>query len=108
MEVAIRQKTISVRMFKDKDTAVLICDEAVKYINDINRRRNQITPSYNEWSQPRAIDIFKYLPRNNCKKCGLPTCMAFATKLVLDEVNLENCPELMPGSENYRLISEML
>lgn len=107
-DVAIHKNTISVRMFKDKDTAALICEEVVKYINDIYRCRDQITPSYKEWSQPRAIDIFKYLPKSNCKKCRQPTCMAFATKLVLDEVNLEDCPELLPDSENYRLISEML
>ncbi|MGB9791199.1 MAG: (Fe-S)-binding protein [Thermacetogeniaceae bacterium] len=106
-DVAIQKNTISVRMFRDKDTAALICKEVVDYINDLYRRKDEITPSYKEWVQPRALDIFKLLPKTNCKKCGEPTCMAFATKLVLERVSLEDCPELKPGSENYRLISEM-
>jgi len=34
--------------------------------------------------------------------------MAFAAKLALDEVSLADCPELVPDSENYIKISEML
>ena len=29
----------------------------------------------------KALDIFKLLPKTNCKKCGCPTCLAFAMKL---------------------------
>ena len=28
-----------------------------------------------------GVEIFKYLPKTNCKKCGHPTCLAFAMKL---------------------------
>lgn len=41
------------------------------------------------------IDIYKLLPRTNCKECGVDNCMAFATKLVNREVTLEQCPPLM-------------
>ncbi|AIS53099.1 hypothetical protein TKV_c19550 [Thermoanaerobacter kivui] len=105
--VAIQGDTISLRPFLDKDVAKEICDECIKYINDIISRKGQITPSYKEWKQPKAIDIFKYLPKSNCKKCGLPTCMSFATKLSLDEVAIDDCPELIPDSENYQKIAEM-
>ncbi len=30
---------------------------------------------------PRPLDIWTLLPQTNCKKCGLPTCLAFAMAL---------------------------
>lgn len=41
-----------------------------------------------------ALEIYKYLPKTNCKKCGLPTCLAFAMKLAAKQANLEQCPEI--------------
>ncbi len=45
-----------------------------------------------------GLQIFKYLPgakklpESNCKKCGFPTCMAFALKLAKKETDIEKCP----------------
>lgn len=45
-----------------------------------------------------GLQIFKYLPaakkaeNSNCKKCGCPTCMAFALKLAKKQVEIESCP----------------
>ena len=45
-----------------------------------------------------AIEIFKHLPGGkkienaNCKKCGFPTCMAFAIKLASKNTQIEKCP----------------
>jgi len=41
------------------------------------------------------IDIYKLLPKTNCKECNQENCMAFATKLVAREVNLEQCIPLL-------------
>ena len=30
---------------------------------------------------PTAIELFKLLPKTNCKDCGQPTCLAFAMLL---------------------------
>jgi len=44
-----------------------------------------------------GLQIFKYLPggkkekESNCKKCGFPTCMAFAMKLAKKEVAIDKC-----------------
>ncbi len=32
------------------------------------------------------IDVYKLLPKTNCKECGQDNCMAFATKIVNREV----------------------
>ena len=39
-----------------------------------------------------GLDIFKLLPKTNCKKCGMPTCLAFAMQLAQKKAKLEDCP----------------
>ncbi len=45
-------------------------------------------------SKPNALEIYKLLPRKNCRKCGV-TCMEFAVKLLKGEAKLEDCPLLL-------------
>ncbi|MHC4524887.1 MAG: acetyl-CoA decarbonylase/synthase complex subunit gamma [Planctomycetota bacterium] len=39
-----------------------------------------------------GLDIFKLLPKTNCKKCGMPTCLAFAMQLAQKRAELDACP----------------
>jgi len=39
-----------------------------------------------------GLDIFKLLPKTNCRECGVPTCMAFAMKLAQKKAELSECP----------------
>jgi acetyl-CoA decarbonylase/synthase complex subunit gamma len=39
-----------------------------------------------------GIEIFKLLPKTNCKECGEPTCLAFAMKLAAGKADLSACP----------------
>ncbi len=39
-----------------------------------------------------GIEIYKLLPKTNCKECGFPTCMAFALKLAAKQAELSACP----------------
>jgi len=41
-----------------------------------------------------GLEIFKLLPKTNCKKCGFPTCLAFAMALAQKKVKLDNCPDV--------------
>jgi acetyl-CoA decarbonylase/synthase complex subunit gamma len=41
-----------------------------------------------------GLEIFKLLPKTNCKKCGKPTCLAFAMQLAQKRANLEDCPDV--------------
>ena len=56
-----------------------------------------------------GLQIFKYLPAGkklenaNCKKCGCPTCMAFALKLAKGNIELDKCPNI---SEELKLLFE--
>lgn len=39
-----------------------------------------------------GMQIYKLLPRKNCKECGFPTCLAFAMKLAQGGTEAEKCP----------------
>jgi acetyl-CoA decarbonylase/synthase complex subunit gamma len=41
-----------------------------------------------------GLEIFKKLPKTNCKDCGFPTCLAFAMQLAAGKVELEKCPHI--------------
>jgi acetyl-CoA decarbonylase/synthase complex subunit gamma len=40
-----------------------------------------------------GLQIFKLLPNTNCKKCGQPTCLAFAMKLAQGKESLDKCED---------------
>ncbi|MFA5054845.1 MAG: acetyl-CoA decarbonylase/synthase complex subunit gamma [Dehalococcoidia bacterium] len=46
-----------------------------------------------------GVQIYKYLPKTNCKDCGFPTCMAFAMKLAGKSVELSLCPHVSEESK---------
>lgn len=41
-----------------------------------------------------ALQIFKLLPKTNCGKCGVPTCLAFAMRLANKQSELSACPDV--------------
>lgn len=41
-----------------------------------------------------GVEIFKLLPKTNCKKCGHPTCLAFAMKLAQRQASIDQCPDV--------------
>ena len=40
------------------------------------------------------LDIFKVLPKTNCRECGEATCLAFATSVIKKYRPLSQCPHL--------------
>ncbi|HKM60800.1 MAG TPA: acetyl-CoA decarbonylase/synthase complex subunit gamma [Candidatus Bathyarchaeia archaeon] len=56
------------------------------------------------------ITIYKLLPKTNCKECGQDNCMAFATKIVNREVELDSCkPLLKPeNAKAYAALNDLL
>jgi acetyl-CoA decarbonylase/synthase complex subunit gamma len=41
-----------------------------------------------------GLEIYKQLPKTNCKDCGFPTCLAFAMKMAGGQVPLDKCPHV--------------
>jgi len=41
-----------------------------------------------------GLEIYKHLPKTNCKDCGAPTCLAFAMSLASGKASLDACPHV--------------
>ena len=56
------------------------------------------------------MEIYKFLPKTNCKKCGKPTCMAFALALLQGQVKIDDCTPLLEPKHKkmYESLKELL
>jgi ArsR family metal-binding transcriptional regulator len=86
---------IAVTKLEDEKEAGEVIEELKEIVNETYANRDHIKPTYTSRSIPRPLDIFKLLPGKNCKECGEPTCLAFALKLINDEVEWRQCPLLL-------------
>ncbi|WP_066635915.1 acetyl-CoA decarbonylase/synthase complex subunit gamma [Desulfolucanica intricata] len=46
-----------------------------------------------------GLDIFKQLPKTNCKECGQPTCLAFAMQIAAGKAGLDQCPHVSDAAK---------
>ena len=88
-------RQIAITKLENENEARAVVEDLKQILNETYERRDQIKPSFTSRPIPRPLDIFKLLPGKNCKECGEPTCMAFALKLVNDEVKSTQCPLLL-------------
>ena len=93
--ISFRPRQIALTKLEDENEATVVMEELKRIVNETYANRDHIKPTYTSRPMPRPLDIFKLLPGKNCKECGEPTCMAFALKLVNDEVELNQCPLLL-------------
>jgi len=47
-----------------------------------------------------GLDIYKLLPKTNCRECGFATCLAFAMQLAKKAVGIDKCPHLSQEAKN--------
>ena len=62
--------------------------------NDTWRRRGEIAPCYERKRLLTPLDVYRLLPKLNCKKCGEATCMAFGVGLMLGSRQTSECSYL--------------
>jgi ArsR family metal-binding transcriptional regulator len=92
---AFRPYEIAIAPVFDDKEAQELSNSIIETVNDIWKQKDKITPNFEGRKPlPKVLDIYKLLPRSNCKKCGFPTCMAFAVELRLDFMKLSLCPYL--------------
>jgi acetyl-CoA decarbonylase/synthase complex subunit gamma len=46
-----------------------------------------------------GLEIFKQLPKTNCKDCGQATCLAFAMALASGKASLDQCPHVSDAAK---------
>jgi ArsR family metal-binding transcriptional regulator len=92
---AFRPHEIQLGMVADPSEAPTIAAEAVAIVNRVWSERESITPSFRERALPTVYDIYKLLPKTNCRECGYATCLACAADIRNGVVPPERCPLLL-------------
>jgi ArsR family metal-binding transcriptional regulator len=92
--------------------------EAKETLEDLKKTINEaivkgVTPVPREKVKVDHAEIFKYLPKTDCRICGEQSCYAFAIRLVGGETNLEKCtpllePKFATSLETMRALQEYL
>ena len=44
-----------------------------------------------------GLDIYKHLPKTNCKECGQPTCIVFASFVIQGVKDAQDCLQITEG-----------
>jgi ArsR family metal-binding transcriptional regulator len=106
---AMRNREMAISNITDKDEAGELVRAIVAKVNAIWEDRDNIEPSYATVEKPKVLDIYKLLPRTNCKQCGVPACMAYAAGLAQGKKCLDDCPPLRDAecAEELELLREM-
>lgn len=93
-QYAFRTMEIRVAGVNEAAQAPEAVRNAVKLVNRVWQERATIKPSFTERKLPTAIDIYRHLPKTNCRQCGYSTCLVFASELRTGKCMLEQCPPL--------------
>lgn len=96
--ITVHARKIAINALRDEDEARKIAEWMIREINAAWDNRDTIEPSYEGTPKPNIVDIVKQLPKTNCRQCGYPTCMVFATLVAEGAKDLTNCPPL--GKDN--------
>lgn len=94
--ISVHDDHIAINALQDADEAEKILQWLQREINDAWERRQEITPCYQAAPRPQVMEILRLLPKTNCKKCGLNSCMVFAALAMEGGMVADDCPELAP------------
>jgi ArsR family metal-binding transcriptional regulator len=99
----------AVALFQDREQALYFVNRLIDFLNDLYARKDSLKLSYKKHEPVPVLDIFRLLPRSNCRECGFPTCIAFAAALSKGDTVIDQCPELNSSTnENAAKLQSML
>jgi ArsR family metal-binding transcriptional regulator len=104
--ITLTSREIAINIGKDEAEAEAILEGLKQEIKAAWERRGEITPSFEVAAQPRIFEIFKLLPRPNCRACGQPTCLGLAVQVSQGAQGLAAFPYL--NGENLEQLREYL
>lgn len=106
---ALRPHEIAVNNIRGRESGLDDVREIVEWLNGVWERRGEIEPDFTARDRPKVLDVYKLLPRTNCKRCGLPSCMGYAGELVAGNKSLDDCEPLLEemSAESRRRLIEM-
>lgn len=92
--ISVSGRRIAINALKDEDEARKIVAWIQREINAAWENRETIQPRYEGAPKVQVIEILKLLPMTNCRQCGAPTCMVFATQVADGAKTAADCPPM--------------
>jgi ArsR family metal-binding transcriptional regulator len=92
--LTVHGRKIAVNALRDEAEAHSILKWIKDEINGAWENRERIVPKYEGAKKAHPLEIYKLLPRTNCKACGQPTCMAFSALAASGVKGAEDCTAL--------------
>jgi len=84
---------------ESREQAKEVIDRLVKLVNDTWEKRGELIPDTHTHENLQPLELFRLLPRTNCKECGEASCFNFALKLAAGQVELPSCKPLFREQE---------
>jgi ArsR family metal-binding transcriptional regulator len=92
--IVLRPRQVAVAGLQDEDDARQVLAWLVEKINRTWEHRAEIEPNDQAARELTLFEVYRLLPGGNCRDCGEATCMAFAARLLRDEVEVAACQPL--------------
>ncbi len=101
--ITMHPEKLAVSKAVNEFDAYEIMDMVMELVNSTYDDKENITPLYERRENPSTIEVYKYLPKTNCKSCGCPTCLSFAAKMIAGDYKINRCKTLfMKGYESQK------
>jgi len=92
--VTLHARHFTVGRLADEAEARQVVEGVARLVNETWARRDRIEPSFKRGTEVTALQVFRCLPRTNCRRCGEPTCLSFAARVASGLAGPEDCPPL--------------
>lgn len=92
--ITVHGDKIAINALNSEAEAVKIVEWLKNEINSAWENKGTITPCYTGIPKPIILEIFKLLPKTNCRECKEATCLVFAIKTAEGIKDQNDCPRL--------------
>jgi ArsR family metal-binding transcriptional regulator len=106
-QLTVYARQVAVGNVEDYDRAVTEIGELIDLVNRTWEHRADITPLFETRQRPPVMTVYRLLPQTNCRRCGEPTCYAFAIKLVSSQWKIADCLPLYEPAYRDKLTALM-
>lgn len=106
-KIGFWSRKIAADHLESREEAKVIIQELVDLVNGIWERRSQIQPDTTTHEKRQPLELFKLMPKTNCKICGENTCYNFSIKLASGLVELEKCSPIVEDKKFNEQLSTL-
>jgi ArsR family metal-binding transcriptional regulator len=109
--IAFWSDRIAADHLESREEAQELIESLVALVNDIWEGRDRLTPDYQTRDNLQPLELYKLLPKTNCRKCGENSCFTYSIKLAAGLVTLDRCEPLGADpafEENLRQLEGLL